>query len=75
MRSVVLTAGVSIDADVWRFALDLEGRGVTFAVDDEGRLLAGPSCLLTPEDVQAIRAARFELKRLADYCAKTARVM
>ena len=75
MKCIVLDGGVSVDAEVWRFALNLEGRGVRLALDESGRLLAGPSELLTHSDVAAIRAARHELKRLVMYCANVPRVM
>jgi urease accessory protein UreE len=75
VTTLVLKGGVSVDADVWRFALDLEGRGVRLALDESDRLLAGPSELLTREDVEAIRVARYELKRLVIYCADISTVM
>lgn len=75
MRCIVLRGGVSIDAEVWRFALALEARGVRLLLDESGGLLAGPSDLLTREDVQTIQAARFELKRLVVYCNNISTVM
>ena len=75
MTTVVLTGGVSVDADVWKFALALEGRGVRLALDESGGLLAGPSELLTREDVETIRATRYELKRLVVYGSNISTVM
>jgi EAL domain-containing protein (putative c-di-GMP-specific phosphodiesterase class I) len=67
-RCVVLNGGVSVDAEVWRFCLGLEARGVRFALDDAGRLLATPADLLRREDVAAIQSVRNEIARLVRYC-------
>ena len=70
-RCIVLNGGVSIQADVWRFALNLEARGVRFSLDEGGRLLAAPADLLSREDVAAIQASRHELARLVRYCDRS----
>ena len=66
MRCVTLRGGVSILADVWLHALDLESRGIVLSVRD-GKLWAEPGDRLTADDRQRIRATVAELVRLVRY--------
>jgi hypothetical protein len=71
---VVLRGGVSILADVWLYALDLEARGIRLSVED-GRLLAVPGDQLTVEDRQRIQATAAELARIVQYVPPALEVM
>jgi hypothetical protein len=64
----VLCGGVSIPLSALELAWDLEARGMTLAVDDDGWLLVTPRRLLTQADEVAIAALRGELVRIVHYC-------
>jgi hypothetical protein len=65
----VLKGGVSVLLPALKLALDLETRGFTFRVRDDGRLEVQPCQRLTNADARAIRAYRDDLIRLAQYDA------
>jgi hypothetical protein len=69
MTRLVLRNGTTVDVGAWQIALELEAKGVSFRFDDDGRLLATPSDLLTPDDVAAIYAVRHDIARLVRYVA------
>lgn len=69
MTRLVLRNGTTVDVGAWQIALELEAKGVSFRFDDDGRLLASPADLLTPDDVAAIRACGSEIARLVRYVA------
>jgi hypothetical protein len=75
MNTVILRGGVSVLVDSLRLAWELEAKGATFGLDPDGALRVGPPDILTPADIQAIRANRHELARICRYCADNTRVM
>ena len=68
VEPVVLRGGTTVAFAALQLAWALEGRGLTFRVAEDGRLLIGPRHLLTPADREAIRAHRDELVVLVHYC-------
>jgi len=67
MTCVVLKGGVSVLAESLKLAWTLEAKGAIFALDPDGALRVGPPDILSPDDIAAIRANKYELARLTKY--------
>ena len=64
---IVLRGGLSVPLAALRLLWDLEARGFSIVVDDDG-LIVRPRAQITPADDQAIRQHRDELISLVQYC-------
>jgi len=66
---VTFRGGFVADGCVVRVLLDLEARGCTFRLEDDGRFRVLPPDRLTVEDVAFLRAHRDEARRVLAYRA------
>jgi hypothetical protein len=64
---VTLTGGLAVPLPALQLLWDLEARGFTLLVDDDG-LIVRPRARITPADDRAIRQHRDELIALVRYC-------
>jgi len=67
-ETVILRGGLSVPLPALRLLWDLEARGFHVRQGEDGALLVSPRSRLTPDDDQAIRTYRDELKALVAYC-------
>ncbi len=70
-RFVTLNGGLIVPAPCYLLALELEGRGVTFARDGRDTLIVGPTHELTDTDRARIKVWKMHLLALVDHCAQS----
>ncbi len=68
MNSVELKGGLIVSVEAIQLAIDLENAGVALQAKS-GVLVASPASVLTPAQIAAIRAMKFQLLAIAGYDA------
>lgn len=66
-ETVILRGGLSVPLPALRLLWDLEERGFHVRKAEDGALLVSPRSQLTPDDDQAIRTYKDEIKLLVAY--------